>query len=94
MDTYKTIFHPTDRQSWVMALPFLLWCLGADSRGVAESIQTSWSHQSTIMEPKVRPNYNFLLLHLGVKGAGNKRTESLTGRLSDVFIVSQNSYNL
>ena len=94
MDTYKTIFHPIDRQSWITMLPFLPWCLGADSREVAESIQTSLSHQPTIMEPKVKLNYNFLLLHLGVEGAGSKTTEALTGRLCDVFIVSQNRYNL
>lgn len=94
MDTYKTSFHPTDRQSWITALTFLPWCLGADSKEVAESIQTSLSHQSTIREPKVKLNYNFLSLHLGVKGAGSKTTEALTGRLSDVFIVSQNRYNL
>ena len=94
MDTYKTSFHPTDRQSWITALTFLPWCLGADSKEVVESIQTSLSHQSTIREPKVKLNYNFLSLHLGVKGAGSKTTEALTGRLSDVFIVSQNRYNL
>lgn len=65
MDTYKTIFHPTDRQSWIIALPFLPWCLGTDSREVAESIQTSLSHQSTIMEPKVKLNYDFSFASLG-----------------------------
>ena len=68
MDTYKTSFHPTDRQSWITALTFLPWCLGADSKEVAESIQTSLSHQSTIREPKVKLNYNFLSLHLELKG--------------------------
>ena len=36
---------------------------GEDGRGVAETIQTSLSHQPAIMDLKMKFNYNFLLLH-------------------------------
>lgn len=66
MDTYKTSFRPTDRQSWITALPFLPWCLGADSKEVAgKSIQTSLSHQSTIREPKGETELQFSFASLG-----------------------------
>lgn len=94
IDTCKTISSFADRWSQVTELAFLSWYLGADSRGVAESVQTSLSHQPTIMEPKVKSNYNFLLLHLAVRGVGDKTTEALTWRLRDVFIAFKSRYNL
>lgn len=51
-------------------MALLLLYLGEDGRGVAETILTSLSHQSTIRDLKVKFNYNFLSLHLGGNGEG------------------------